>query len=119
MLRVYFLVKSWFRLLVYTQILVTNQGGISGFRITSVVIRGLRPSIVNFNTNWCSSNQPLFVVDGVPFQSDTNAMGSFTSGNNGSSKCCGSEAAPADLDPNNIESVNVLKGLLLGFLKRK
>src|SRR5210317_629734 len=51
---------------------VTNQGGISGSG-TSVVIRGL--------STFSSSNQPLFVVDGVPFQSDTNAQGSFTSGN--------------------------------------
>ena len=79
---------------------VTNQGGISGSG-TSVVIRGL--------STFSSSNQPLFVVDGVPFQSDTNAQGSFTSGNNGSSRFL-------DLDPNNIESVNVLKGLAAATL---
>jgi TonB-linked SusC/RagA family outer membrane protein len=79
---------------------VTNQGGISGSG-TSVVIRGL--------STFSSSNQPLFVVDGVPFQSDTNAMGGFTSGNNGSSRFL-------DLDPNNIESVNVLKGLAAATL---
>ena len=79
---------------------VTNQGGISGSG-TSVVIRGL--------STFSSSNQPLFVVDGVPFQSDTNSQGSFTSGNNGSSRFL-------DLDPNNIESVNVLKGLAAATL---
>lgn len=79
---------------------VTNQGGISGSG-TSVVIRGL--------STFSSSNQPLFVVDGVPFASDTNAMGSFASGNNGSSRFL-------DLDPNNIESVNVLKGLAAATL---
>ena len=79
---------------------VTNQGGISGSG-TSVIIRGL--------STFSSSNQPLFVVDGVPFQSDTNAQGSFTSGNNGSSRFL-------DLDPNNIESVNVLKGLAAATL---
>jgi len=79
---------------------VTNQGGISGSG-TSVIIRGL--------STFSSSNQPLFVVDGVPFQSDTNAMGSFTEGNNGSSRFL-------DLDPNNIESVNVLKGLAAATL---
>mgnify|MGYP003323371634 FL=1 len=60
-------------------------------------------------STFSSSNQPLFVVDGVPFQSDTNAMGGFTSGNNGSSRFL-------DLDPNNIESVNVLKGLAASTL---
>ena len=79
---------------------VTNQGGISGSG-TSVMIRGM--------STFSSSNQPLFVVDGVPFQSETNSMGSFTSGNNGSSRFL-------DLDPNNIESVNVLKGLAASTL---
>ena len=79
---------------------VTNQGGISGSG-TSVMIRGM--------STFSSSNQPLFVVDGVPFQSETNSMGSFTSGNNGSSRFL-------DLAPNNIESVNVLKGLAASTL---
>ena len=79
---------------------VTNQGGLSGSG-TNVIIRGL--------STFSSSNQPLFVVDGVPFASDTNAMGGFTSGNNGSSRFL-------DLDPNNIESVNVLKGLAAATL---
>ena len=55
-----------------------------------------------------ASNQPLFVVDGVPFSSDTNAMGGLLR-NNGSSRFL-------DLDPNNIESVNVLKGLAAATL---
>ena len=79
---------------------VTDQGGLSGSG-TSVIIRGL--------STFSASNQPLFVVDGVPFSSDTNAMGGFTSGNNGSSRFL-------DLDPNNIESVNVLKGLAAATL---
>ena len=44
---------------------VTNQGGISGSG-TSIMIRGM--------STFSSSNQPLFVVDGVPFQSDTNEL---------------------------------------------
>ena len=79
---------------------VTDQGGLSGSG-TNVIIRGL--------STFSASNQPLFVVDGVPFSSDTNAMGGFTSGNNGSSRFL-------DLDPNNIESVNVLKGLAAATL---
>ena len=79
---------------------VTNQGGLSGSG-TSVMIRGM--------STFSSSNQPLFVVDGVPFQSDTNAMGDFIDGNNGSSRFL-------DLDPNNIESVNILKGLAAATL---
>ncbi|ALM07889.1 TonB-dependent receptor [Sediminicola sp. YIK13] len=74
---------------------ITAQSGISGSG-TSIVIRGFQ----SFSQN----NQPLFIVDGVPFSSDTNAGGSFVDGNNGSSRFL-------DLDPNSIASVSVLKGL--------
>ncbi len=79
---------------------ITNASGISGSG-TSIVIRG-------FNT-FSQGNQPLFIVDGVPFSSETNAQGGFVDGNNGSSRFL-------DLDPNNIESVNVLKGLAAATL---
>ena len=79
---------------------IINQSGTSG-SATSVVIRGY--SSIN------GSNQALFVVDGVPFSSDTNNQGNFLDGNVGSSRFL-------DLDPNNIESVNVLKGLAAATL---
>jgi len=79
---------------------ITNQSGLSGSG-TSIVIRG-------FNT-FSQGNQPLFIVDGVPFSSETNNQGDFQDGNNGSSRFL-------DIDPNNIESVNVLKGLAAATL---
>ncbi|WP_431170910.1 TonB-dependent receptor plug domain-containing protein [Robiginitalea biformata] len=78
---------------------ITQQSGISG-SATNIVIRGYQ--------SFSQDNQPLFIVDGVPFSSDTNAQGSFVDGNNGSSRFL-------DLDPNNIESVNVLKGALCSY----
>lgn len=82
---------------------ITQQSGLSGSG-TNIVIRGF--------SSFSGSNQPLFIVDGVPFASDTNSSGGidgdstndFVDGNSGSSRFL-------DLDPNNIESVNVLKGL--------
>ena len=74
---------------------ITNQSGVSGSG-TSIIIRG-------FNT-FSQGNQPLFIVDGVPFSSETNNQDDFVDGNNGSSRFL-------DIDPNNIENVNVLKGL--------
>jgi TonB-linked SusC/RagA family outer membrane protein len=69
--------------------------GLSGSG-TNIVIRGV---------NTISGNsQPLFVVDGVPFDGGTNTQASFVYGNQTSSRFL-------DLDPNNIESVDVLKGL--------
>lgn len=85
---------------------ITNQSGLSGSG-TSVVIRGF--------SSFSSSNQALFIVDGVPFSSDTNSQSqngtaaSFVDGNTGSSRFL-------DLDPNNIESISVLKGLAAATL---
>ncbi len=74
---------------------IQNQGGMSGSG-TNIIIRGLN--------SFSGNNQPLFIVDGIPFSGATNAQGDFEDGNNGSSRFL-------DLDPNNIEEVNVLKGL--------
>jgi TonB-linked SusC/RagA family outer membrane protein len=79
---------------------ITNASGISGAG-TNINIRGY------YTVN--GSSQPLFIVDGVPFASNTNTQGSFVNGNSGSSRFL-------DLDPNNIESVNVLKGLAAATL---
>ena len=85
---------------------IIQQSGLSGSG-TNIVIRGY--------TSFSSSNQPLFIVDGVPFSTSTNSVGrqgdrqDFVNGNNGSSRFL-------DLDPNNIESVNVLKGLAAATL---
>jgi TonB-linked SusC/RagA family outer membrane protein len=79
---------------------ITSQSGTSG-SATNVVIRGY--------TSINGNNQALFVVDGVPFSTETNAQGGYLGGNLGSSRFL-------DLDPNNIESVNVLKGLAAATL---
>jgi TonB-linked SusC/RagA family outer membrane protein len=87
---------------------IVAQSGLSGSG-TSIVIRGL--------SSFSGSNQPLFIVDGVPFDSGTNGQtqgddsgrNGFIDGNNGSSRFL-------DLDPNNIEAVNVLKGLAAATL---
>ena len=89
---------------------ITAQSGISGSG-TNIIIRGL--------SSFSGSNQPLFIVDGVPFNSDTNTAAAgdgdsdgqndFINGNLGSSRFF-------DLDPNNIESINVLKGLAAATL---
>lgn len=79
---------------------ITAQNGTSG-SATNVVIRGY--------TSINGSNQALFVVDGVPFSSGTNSQGSFVNGNVGSSRFL-------DIDPNNIASITVLKGLAAATL---
>lgn len=75
---------------------ITSTGGISGSG-TNITIRGY--------SSISGSVQPLWVVDGVPFNSATNSRGNFQEG--------GTVAASRflDIDPNNIESMSVLKGL--------
>lgn len=75
---------------------ITSTSGVSGTG-TNITIRGY--------SSISGSNQPLFVVDGVPFNSNTNSRGGFTQGGQSAS------SRFLDLDPNNIESISVLKGL--------
>ena len=77
---------------------VVGTGGIAGSG-TNITIRG--------NISITGNNQPLFVVNGVPFNTNTNAESNVTTGN-------GSVSASSrflDLDPNNIESMSVFKRL--------
>ncbi|PUZ29310.1 SusC/RagA family TonB-linked outer membrane protein [Chitinophaga parva] len=81
----------------------TLSGRIAGVQVTaSSGAVGASSRIVLRGNNSLSENQPLFVIDGVPVNNasnDVTAMGSVDYGN-----------AMSDIDPNNIESVSVLKG---------
>ena len=69
---------------------------------TRITIRG--------NSSLLNDNQPLFVVDGVPYNNDfitSSGVNPSTGGLTGGG-AFGSRLA--DLDPNNIESISVLKG---------
>jgi TonB-linked SusC/RagA family outer membrane protein len=74
---------------------IINTSGLSGSG-TNIIIRGI--------SSITGNSQPLFIVDGVPFNSSTNTQANFNFGNNASSRFL-------DIDPNNIASINVLKGL--------
>ncbi|MDR1877266.1 MAG: SusC/RagA family TonB-linked outer membrane protein [Flavobacteriaceae bacterium] len=78
----------------------SNFGG-----ATSIILRGDR-SITG-------SNQALIVIDGVPVNNtNLNSAGSTTIGSTASGGISGYDfgSSGADIDPNNIESVSVLKG---------
>lgn len=74
---------------------IQQTSGLSGSG-TNIIIRGY--------SSITGSNQPLFVVDGIPFNSDTNSESFLVGATSASSRFL-------DLDPNNIESINILKGL--------
>lgn len=75
---------------------ITSTSGLAGSG-TNVIIRGY--------SSITGSNQPLFVVDGIPFNSDTNSDRGFDAG--------GATASSRflDLDPNQIKEISILKGL--------
>jgi TonB-linked SusC/RagA family outer membrane protein len=78
-------------------VVINPVGGASGTG-SSINIRGY--------SSMTGSTQPLWVVDGVPFSSATNNTSGFTTGGTATTT-----SRFLDLDPNTIESINVLKGL--------
>jgi len=79
---------------------VTASGGAPG-NATRLTIRGGSKSLTN-------SNQPLYVIDGVPI---TNADdGNIANGVNSSTNGIGSPNRASDINPNDIETLTVLKG---------
>ncbi len=82
---------------------VLNTSGISGSG-TNITIRGV--STINGG-----GVTPLFIVDGVPFDASNNANQNFQYGGG-----TATSSRFLDLDPNNIESVSVLKGLAAATL---
>jgi TonB-linked SusC/RagA family outer membrane protein len=77
---------------------VLATSGISGSG-TNISIRGI-------STITGGPATPLFIVDGVPFDGSTNVNSNFQNGGGISTS-----SRFLDLDPNNIESFNILKGL--------
>lgn len=73
---------------------ITGAGGAPG-QSTKINIRG--------NSSLTGNTQPLFVVDGIPFDNSVNATTGSTGGSQYSSRSF-------DIDPNNIESMTILKG---------
>jgi len=78
---------------------IVGSSGVPG-SATRLTIRG--------NRSFFGNNQPLFVVDGVPYNNDVNGP---NAGSNSQLSGGGAYSSRiADLDPNNIESMTVLKG---------
>lgn len=85
---------------------VTNTSGLPGSS-SSVIIRGV--------TSLSGSNQPLYVVDGIPIDNTTFNTGNLASGAQGSATSFENRSVDfsnraADINPNDIESLTVLKG---------
>ncbi|WP_210519590.1 SusC/RagA family TonB-linked outer membrane protein [Hymenobacter terricola] len=74
---------------------IISSSGVPG-AASRITIRG--------NTSFFGNNQPLFVVDGVPYDN------SQTESDNPLSHGASYSSRTSDVDPNNIASINVLKG---------
>ena len=75
---------------------VTGGGGAPG-QTTKINIRG--------NSSLTGNTQPLFVVDGIPFDNSVNSPNNF-----GADKGSSYSNRAFDIDPNNIQSMTILKG---------
>jgi len=85
---------------------VNSTSGVPGAS-TSITIRGV--------SSISSSNQPLFIIDGLPMDNktlNTNVLGSDVPGSATAFNNRGVDFTnrAADIDPNDIESITVLKG---------
>ena len=73
---------------------IISGGGAPG-QATRITIRGAN--------SFSGNNQPLFVVDGIPFDNSVNATDGFNQNTVTSNRAY-------DIDPNNVESMTILKG---------
>jgi len=89
-----------------TNMFESLSGKVAGMNITSPSQPGASPKLIIRGFSSLSGNSPLYIVDGSPINNSTNNRKtdadferSFDAGN-----------GISDIDPNNIESINVLKG---------
>jgi TonB-linked SusC/RagA family outer membrane protein len=85
------------------------QGKVAGVNITNA--SGGAGASVNINirgvSSFTGSNQPLFVIDGIPISNDVDRTNSGPNGTLGDNQPAN---RALDIDMNNVESVNILKG---------
>lgn len=90
-------------------ILNTLQGKIAGVQITGA--SGEPGASTNINIrgiqSFTGNNQPLFIVDGIPISNDVDRTNAGPNGTLGGPQ---SSNRGLDIPPDNIESINVLKG---------
>ncbi|MEJ2679670.1 MAG: TonB-dependent receptor plug domain-containing protein, partial [Gemmatimonadota bacterium] len=89
------------------------QGNVAGIHVTnSSTPFGSARIIVRGASSILGQNQPLIIVDGIPIDNSTPTVGGY-----GGSGATGGDMrgynvgnAAADIDPNNVQSITVLKG---------
>jgi TonB-linked SusC/RagA family outer membrane protein len=86
-----------------TNVFESLSGKVAGVDITAPAQVGASSKVIIRGFNSLSGNGPLYIVDGTPINNSSNGTAtntrSFDAGN-----------GVSDLDPNNIESMSILKG---------
>ena len=83
------------------------SGKVAGLRINnSGTVGGSSNVVIRGNSSLTGNNQALFVIDGTPISNDTPNTSGQRSGQGGYDY----GNAASDINPNDIESINVLKG---------
>ena len=93
-----------------TNIINSLQGAVAGVQIqgSQGAMGGSSRITIRGANSFLGENQPLFVVDGMPINNDNYSSASQQSGFGGGSYDYGNAAS--DINPNDIESMEVLKG---------
>ncbi|MDZ7934313.1 MAG: TonB-dependent receptor plug domain-containing protein [Emticicia sp.] len=80
---------------------IISGGGAPG-QATRITIRGAN--------SFSGNNQPLFIVDGIPFDNSVNASDGGSNTSSGINQNTVISNRAYDIDPNNVESMTILKG---------
>jgi TonB-linked SusC/RagA family outer membrane protein len=93
-------------------VLKSLSGKVAGVQITSSSGTPGASSYIQLrgSNSLTGNNQPLFVVDGSPINNDQNYSGDPSDAQNNLLQGASNTNRAADIDPNDIESITVLKG---------
>ncbi|GAB6121261.1 SusC/RagA family TonB-linked outer membrane protein [Dysgonomonas termitidis] len=86
------------------------QGKVSGVEVSSSGTPGGTQNVTIRGFNSFENNQPLYVVDGIPLTNKQNQSGSISGGVNTLNSQADFGSGINALNPNDIESITVLKG---------
>ncbi len=88
-----------------TSAINTLQGKVAGVNITqnATGAAGSTRVIIRGSSSLTGNNQPLYVIDGIPITNQTNGSAGMWGGNDGGDGI-------SSINPDNIESMSVLKG---------
>lgn len=86
------------------------SGKVAGADISTPAQAGASSKVIIRGFNSLTNSSPLYVVDGTPINNSSNGGGTTVDGKINSTRSFDAGNGISDLDPNNIESMSILKG---------